>query len=99
MKGKITDVLKTIALRYLYTDNLEERDAMIAELKDFVSVLENEDDFKMRSDYKVAKNIIETLRYDNKDVTEQGIKRILEERFEPELVVQIIEKFKADKLL
>ncbi len=99
MKGKITDVLKTIALRYLYTDSIQERDAIIAELKDFVLVLENEDDFKMRSDYKVAKNIIETLRYDNRDVTEQGIKRILEEKFEPELVVQIIEKFKADKLL
>jgi hypothetical protein len=99
MKGKITDVLKTIALRYLYTDNLEERDAIIAELKDFVSVLENEDDFKMRSDYKVAKNIIETLRYDNRDVTEQGVKRILEDRFDPESVVHIVEKLRADKLL
>lgn len=99
MKGKITDVLKTIALRYLYTDNLAERDAIIAELKDFVTVLENEDDFKMRSDYKVAKNIIETLRYDNRDVTEQGVKRILEDKFDPELIVQIIDKLKADKVL
>jgi hypothetical protein len=99
VKGKITDVLKTIALRYLYADNLNERDAIIVELKDFISVLENEDHFMVRSDYKVAKNIIETLRYDNKDVTEQGIKRILEERFDPESIVQIVEKLKADKLL
>lgn len=99
MKGKITDVLKTIALRYLYTDNLEERDAIIAELKDFVSVLENEDDFRVRSSYKVAKNIVETMRYGDESVSEQAMKRILEERFEPELLAQIIEKLKADKLL
>jgi hypothetical protein len=99
MKGKITDVLKTIALRYLYTDSLDERDAIIAELKDFVSVLENEDDFRMRSDYKVAKNIIETLRHDNRDVTEQGAKRILEERFDPELLGQILDKLKEEKVL
>ncbi len=99
MKGKITDVLKTIALRYLYTDNLEERDAMIAELRDFVTVLENEDDFRLRSNYKVAKNIIETLRHDNRDVTEQGAKRLLEERFDPEMLGQIIEKLKIDKVL
>jgi hypothetical protein len=99
MKGKITDVLKTIALRYLYADNLEERDAIVAELKDFVSVLENEDDFNMRSNYKIAKNIIETLRYDNKDMSEQGAKRILEERFDPEQLGQIIDKLKADKVI
>jgi hypothetical protein len=99
MKGKITDVLKTIALRYLYSDSLDERDAIIAELKDFISVLENEDDFKMRSNYKVAKNIIETLRYDNKDVTEQGARRILEDRFDPDLLGQILDKLKADKVL
>lgn len=99
MKGKITDVLKTIAYRYLYTDSLNERDAIIVELRDFISVLESEDDFRLRSDYKVAKNIIETLRYDQKDVTEQGAKRILEDRFDPEQLGQIIDKLKADKLL
>jgi hypothetical protein len=99
MKGKITDVLKTIALRYLYADNLAERDAIIAELKDFTSVLENEDDFKARSGYKVAKNIIETLRYDNKDITEQGAKRLLEDRFDPDLLEEIIQKLKVDKVL
>jgi hypothetical protein len=99
MKGKITDVLKTIAFRYLYTDNIEERDAIIAELQDFLSVLQNEDDFKQRSDYKVAKNIIETLRHDNRDVTEQGAKRLLEDRFNPDELMEIIGKLKLDKVL
>ena len=53
----------------------------------------------MRSNYKVAKNIIETLRYDNKDVTEQGARRILEERFDPEQLALILDKLKADKVL
>jgi hypothetical protein len=39
------------------------------------------------------------MRYGDESVSEQAMKRILEERFEPELLAQIIEKLKADKLL
>jgi hypothetical protein len=99
MKGRITDVLKTIALRYLYTDSVEERDAIIAELKDFVTVLENEDDFRARSGYKIAKNIVETLRESDRNTSDQTIMKVLEERFDPELLEQITQKLRTERVI